>query len=218
MEWAGNPHVSYSLDGWIANAIILLYINMQCCPNQLCYFWSLGNKEAFCCWITYTWSLEYLGWNGKRNLMPVVPRNELDGFLLWVFCMLSNSKQMDNVVGEETALSTYILNNTRSFFFSPFTDSYCVLVVSLFISGFLNKMFLCEEVFLKVSLWISEENFGTNFYKEEPLLNPRLYARALYMVIIPSEFSFQSNTFTIKSWKMQRALVIMDFCPLDELV
>lgn len=117
MEWAGNPHVSYSLDGWIANAIILLYINMQCCPNQLCYFWSLGNKEAFCCWITYTWSLEYLGWNGKRNLMPVVPRNELDGFLLWVFCMLSNSKQMDNVVGEETALSTYILNNTRSFFF-----------------------------------------------------------------------------------------------------
>lgn len=125
MEWAGNPHVSYSLDGWIANAIILLYINMQCCPNQLCYFWSLGNKEAFCCWITYTWSLEYLSWNGKRNLMPVVPRNELDGFLLWVFCMLSNSKQMDNVVGEETALSTYILNNTRSLFFSLYRQLLC---------------------------------------------------------------------------------------------
>lgn len=57
--------------------------------------------------------------------MPVVPRNELDGFLLWVFCMLSNSKQMDNVVGEETALSTYILNNTRSLFFSLYRQLLC---------------------------------------------------------------------------------------------
>lgn len=191
---------------------------MQCCPNQLCYFWSLGNKEAFCCWITYTWSLEYLSWNGKRNLMPVVPRNELDGFLLWVFCMLSNSKQMDNVVGEETALSTYILNNKRSFFFLPLQTAIVCFSFHYSYQASWTRCFCVKSFFLKVSLWISEENFGTNFYKEEPLLNPRLYARALYMVIIPSEFSFQSNTFTIKSWKMQRALVIMDFYPLDELV
>lgn len=44
--------------------------------------------------------------------MPVVPRNELDRFLLWVFfCVLSNRKQMDNVVDEETAVSTHILNS-----------------------------------------------------------------------------------------------------------
>lgn len=57
--------------------------------------------------------------------MPVVPRNELDGFLLWVFsCMLSNRKQMDNMVGEETALSTYILNN-ENFFFPLYRQLLC---------------------------------------------------------------------------------------------
>lgn len=49
--------------------------------------------------------------------MLVVPRTELDGFLLWVFsCTFSNNKQMDNVLSEETALSTYILNSEMLFF------------------------------------------------------------------------------------------------------
>lgn len=180
--------MSYSLDDFRANAIILLYINTQCCPNQLCCFWSLGNKEAFCCWITYTRSLEYLSWNGKRNLMPVVPRNELDGFLLWVFsCMLSNRKKMDNVVGEETALSTYILNNKRSLFFL-FTDSYCVLLISLFVSGFPNKTFLCKEgFFLKVSLWILKKTLEKIFIEES------LYWIVGYMLSHYTWLSFPVN-------------------------
>lgn len=58
--------------------------------------------------------------------MPVVPRKELDGFLLGVCsCMLSNGKQMDNVVGEEAALSTYILNDERLGAFLLYRQLFC---------------------------------------------------------------------------------------------
>lgn len=155
MEWARHPHMTYSLDGSRANTITLLYINMQCCPNQSCCFWSLGNKEAFCCWMTYTRSLECLSWNGKRNLMLVVPRTELDGFLLWVFsCMFSNNKQMDNVLSEETALSTYILNSKMLFFPPLYRQLLCASCFIIHIRLPENDI-AAWRGFLEVSLWTS---------------------------------------------------------------
>jgi len=65
--------------------------------------------------------------------------------------MLSNRKHMDNVVGEKTALSIYILNNKRSFFFFPLQIDIVFFSFHIPIS-LLEQDISVQRLFSKVSL------------------------------------------------------------------